>query len=271
MSDTLPLITVITVCYNAVAEIEKTIRSVVGQTYPHIEYIVVDGGSTDGTTDVVKKYADRIDRFVSEPDKGIFDAMNKGIALASGEYVNFMNAGDTFFEPESIMKVMKASERKADFIAASSYLSSSDSTPLIWEPVRANFTYSDVICGGACNHQSCFIRRGILDGGYPLEYGVIGDLLFFLDKTLYGTATYEPVFIPAVIYDAHGVSSNPEMRNRIHSLMDNYKEARKNTAINPDRLDRSETDNRIAAKLRNIKRRYYRYRYYLAWKNRRDF
>ena len=90
-----PLVTIITVCYNAAALIEETIQSVLSQDYPNLEYLIVDGASTDGTLDIVRKYADRV-KFVSEPDKGIYDAMNKGLKMAKGEWVNFMNAGDTF-------------------------------------------------------------------------------------------------------------------------------------------------------------------------------
>lgn len=91
-------ITVVTVCYNAVNEIEKTIRSVLSQTYPDKEYIVIDGGSTDGTVDIIRKYADRIDYWISEPDGGIYEGMTKGIEHATGDYINFMNAGDLFFD-----------------------------------------------------------------------------------------------------------------------------------------------------------------------------
>ena len=89
------LISVVTVSYNAVATIEQTLLSVINQTYPNIEYIIIDGGSTDGTVDIIKKYADEIVYWISEPDKGIYDAMNKGIKKANGEWINFINAGDS--------------------------------------------------------------------------------------------------------------------------------------------------------------------------------
>ena len=87
-----PLITVVTICYNAVDTIEETIKSVIEQTYPNIEYIVIDGGSKDGTVDIIKKYQDKISYWVSEPDRGIYDAMNKGTMKANGRWINFMNS-----------------------------------------------------------------------------------------------------------------------------------------------------------------------------------
>lgn len=94
------MISIITVTYNCVDVIEKTINSVLTQTYSNKEFIIVDGGSTDGTLDVIRKYQDEIDIFVSEPDNGVYDAMNKGIALAHGKWVNMMNAGDIFASQE---------------------------------------------------------------------------------------------------------------------------------------------------------------------------
>lgn len=102
-----PLITVITVVYNDAKHIEDTILSVVNQTYPNIEYIIIDGGSTDGTVDIIKKYADRIAYWVSEPDKGIYDAMNKGLKKATGEWVNFMNSGDCFAQSKTLECIKK--------------------------------------------------------------------------------------------------------------------------------------------------------------------
>lgn len=101
-----PLITVITVCYNVVNELEKTMLSILNQNYDKIEYIVIDGGSKDGTVDVIKKYAARLAYWVSEPDKGIYDAMNKGIRVAKGEWCVFMNAGDFLFSiPNELLDV----------------------------------------------------------------------------------------------------------------------------------------------------------------------
>ena len=97
-----PIFSIITVCYNAAATIEDTIQSVISQTYHHIEYIIVDGGSKDGTMDIVRRYADRIAHIISEPDKGLYDAMNKGLRLATGDYVCFLNAGDEFHEDDTL-------------------------------------------------------------------------------------------------------------------------------------------------------------------------
>lgn len=100
-----PLITIITVVYNGDDYIENTILSVMSQTYGNVEYIIIDGGSKDGTIDIIRKYEHAIDLWISEPDKGIYDAMNKGIALATGDWINFMNAGDTFYGSEVLEKI----------------------------------------------------------------------------------------------------------------------------------------------------------------------
>lgn len=109
-------ITVVTVCFNAESIIEETIKSVLSQTYEDIEYIIIDGRSTDSTRQIIDKYADRISKIISEPDKGIYDAMNKGIALATGDYINFMNAGDTFSSNEAIKEVVLKIDPESDVI-----------------------------------------------------------------------------------------------------------------------------------------------------------
>jgi glycosyltransferase involved in cell wall biosynthesis len=100
-----PLVSIITVVFNGVKHIEQTIQSVFRQTYPHIEYIIVDGGSTDGTVPVIKKYEHQLYKWISEKDRGISDAFNKGIALATGDIIGMINADD-FYEPDAVQQVV---------------------------------------------------------------------------------------------------------------------------------------------------------------------
>lgn len=100
-----PKFSVITVTYNAEAVLEDTIQSVISQTYHHVEYIIVDGASKDGTLAVIDRYKEHIARVVSEPDKGLYDAMNKGIKLATGDYLCFLNAGDSFHEDDTLQQM----------------------------------------------------------------------------------------------------------------------------------------------------------------------
>lgn len=102
----LPVVSIITVVYNDVAHLERTILSILNQIYPNIEYIIIDGGSNDGTVAIIQKYEDRIARWVSEPDKGLYDAMNKGLEAAMGEFVWFMNSGDRIYRDDTLEKIM---------------------------------------------------------------------------------------------------------------------------------------------------------------------
>lgn len=111
-----PVFSIITVTYNARQWIEATIKSVTEQTYEQIEYIVVDGNSTDGTVEIIKKYADKISKWVSEPDKGLYDAMNKGLKLATGDFVWFMNAGDTIYDDKTVSLIAEKIGENSDNI-----------------------------------------------------------------------------------------------------------------------------------------------------------
>ena len=121
------LISIVTVSYNAVLTIEQTILSVINQTYPNVEYIIIDGGSTDGTVDIIKKYANKIAYWVSEPDKGIYDAMNKGGLKATGDFIQFLNAGDWFENEHVIEKIFKDWYKRVDVIYGDMIIRRSDS------------------------------------------------------------------------------------------------------------------------------------------------
>lgn len=108
----LPVVSIITITYNASRWLERTILSILSQSYSNIEYIIIDGGSTDGTVDIVKQYASGISYWVSEPDKGIYDAMNKGLQKATGDYVWFINAGDSLYTSDTIQRVVSLVQKK---------------------------------------------------------------------------------------------------------------------------------------------------------------
>lgn len=148
-------VTVITVCYNAEIGIEETIKSVIGQTYQNIEYIIIDGGSKDQTLNIVKKYKDRISKVISGPDKGIYDAMNKGILAATGDWINFMNVGDSFFSPDTLSDVFGKSDYSNEGVVWGLVKLSNMEKPIRYIPFYQN--PSPMGAMGIC-HQSIFIR-----------------------------------------------------------------------------------------------------------------
>jgi len=170
-----PLVTVVTVVFNGAQRIENTIRSVANQTYDNIEYIIIDGGSTDGTLDIVREFAEGIDYWVSERDRGIYDAMNKGINAANGEWINFMNSGDTFCSKESVADTVK------EFSEARVYYSDT----IFYFEQGANCYCRKVSCDVRKYqfiHQSCIYRKQLhsIYGQYMVAAGVtVSDYLFF--------------------------------------------------------------------------------------------
>lgn len=216
-------ISVVTVCYNAVDCIEETMLSVLDQTYPNIEYIVIDGGSSDGTADVIRKYADRLAYWVSEPDKGIYDAMNKGIVAATGDYINFMNAGDRFFNERVVEDVVKRNIVE-DFVVgiAECKKGKNHKRTRYWMPIRKHFRFAEVKDGHAVNHQSSFIKRNILSAGYDCRYKIIADDLFFIKSVVFGGASYRPVSRIIAVYDREGISNSPEVVKEINSEREDF-------------------------------------------------
>ena len=185
--------------------IERTIRSIVGQTYKDVEFIIVDGGSTDGTIAIINKYAQSVSRFISESDNGIYDAMNKGVRSCHGDYLCFMNAGDTFFSPFTLEKVA-AQINGEDIICGISHLAPQK----YWIPVRPTAPTIRIAYGHNVNHQATFIRRELLKEGYDTRYAIIADDLFFVNQLLFCKATYKRLWQVVCNYDVNGISSHPK-------------------------------------------------------------
>jgi glycosyltransferase involved in cell wall biosynthesis len=158
-------ISVVTVTYNASKDLEKTIESVISQTYfPHIEYIVIDGNSKDNTKDIIKKYEKYISHWTSEPDKGIYDAMNKGIHWATGEWINFMNAGDVFTKNTILEEIFSKDFQTIDIIYGNYIIAYQQYKKLKYTPSPLNDFYKGMII----NHQSTFVKT-ILAKSHPYD------------------------------------------------------------------------------------------------------
>ena len=173
-----PTFSVITVCYNAEATIEDTIQSVISQTYHHVEYIIVDGASKDRTMDIVNRYRDRIAVVVSEPDKGLYDAMNKGIGLATGDYLCFLNAGDSFHEDDTLQLAAHSihDNRLPDVIYGETALVDHEGHFLRMRRLSAPdvLTWKSFRMGMLVCHQAFFARRELAEP-YDLRYRFSAD------------------------------------------------------------------------------------------------
>ena len=173
---TFPKISVITVVYNGEKHIGRTIESVLHQSYSSMEYIIVDGQSTDGTLEVIQSYPDRI-RVISEPDQGLYDAMNKGLEMATGDYVWFLNSGDQIYGADTVERMVKGMEGNPDIIYGGTMIIDEDQNevgdrrlkppdPLTWKSFRQGM----VVC-----HQSLLVKREVAPK-YNLEYRLSADI-----------------------------------------------------------------------------------------------
>lgn len=197
MNDT-PLISIVTVCYNAAKEIEKTILSVINQTYSNVEYIIVDGGSTDGTVDVIRKYENKITKWISEPDKGIYDAMNKAIDMATGEWINFMNAGDQFVDDEVVSRLFSSDNIECDVLFGNTI--HSDKKKIREKGVL----YSDKF--PAFGHQSSFVKTQLMKKyHFDTNYKVCADFAFFYRLYKEGRV-FNYIDTDIALYDVNGFS-----------------------------------------------------------------
>ena len=178
---TRPLVTIVTPVRNAAATLERTLRSVLAQDYPAIETIVVDGASTDGTLDILRRYDDKLDLWISEPDSGISDAFNKGIALATGDIVGILNADD-WYEPDAVGKIVDAfAATGADAVCGALQYWLGEQRGLVFYSNLENLRLESTV-----NHPTLFVRRAVYERHglfqtryrYAMDYDLI--LRFYL-------------------------------------------------------------------------------------------
>jgi hypothetical protein len=205
---------IITINYNNQDGLKKTIKSVVNQTSTDYEFIVIDGGSTDGSIDVIKEIENHITYWVSEKDNGVYHAMNKGVAQAHGDYLLFMNSGDCFYAPDILSSVGKYKE---DIICGKVLKGDSTSPSGHNKP-----TISLVdLMRGSLPHQAMFIKRELLvKHPYDENYKIMSDWKFCLETIIYGNCTFRACDTIVADYDTSGISTNsngllPKERNMI--------------------------------------------------------
>ena len=201
------LVTIITVVRNDKDKLRVTIKSIANQTYKNIEYIVIDGKSKDGTLNAIHEFDKVIDFWKSEPDNGIYDAMNKGIKIANGSWVNFLNAGDTFYDNYTLENIFKL-PLYGDIIYGDFALNDIIlTTPIV---VKAR-SINSIFKGNVYSHQSCFVNRSILiKFPFNTKYKIAADydqmMTFYKNKFVF---QYFPV--PVSIMLSNGLSySNPK-------------------------------------------------------------
>lgn len=204
----IPKISVVTVVWNDAVGIERTIQSVINQTYENIEFIVIDGGSTDGTVDVIKKYEEQIDYWISEKDEGIYDAMNKGISVATGMWVNFMNAGDIFVDKNILSNINLNDLSEYVLIYGNKIQNGQIIYPLDIKKLEIGEIHA--------NHQSMFFNKELLSNElvYDTRYKIYADYelvnkIYKKDKSL-----IKYIDLTIADFEGNGVSSIPSFQKR---------------------------------------------------------
>jgi glycosyltransferase involved in cell wall biosynthesis len=220
----IPLISIITISLNSSTHIERAIKSVFSQTYPRIEYLVIDGGSTDGTLDIIAGYRDRIHYFVSEPDSGIYNAMNKGIAATGGDVLFFLNSDDYFADQKVVEDAAKAfvDNPDVDIVFGDQVFDLGDRTftkKQSFEVTREQLAETTV------QHQTVFAKRGVfqLTGGFSEEYKIVSDFEWMLKVFVDHKCRYHYIKRPITVMATSGLSWNtPYEEERIRVMKKYY-------------------------------------------------
>ena len=202
-----PRFSIITVSYNAKEDLEKSIKSVSNQTFKNYEYLVIDGNSTDGTKELLRKYDKEINYWVSEKDNGIYNAMNKGARVANGDYLYFLNAGDTFSDKNSLEGVSREIDNNQDLIYGRIRVVNkrNDKSYIRGKKI----TKFNIKLGNKVSQQAVFIKREVFNkvGGLDERYKIAADF-DLLCKVFDGNYLIKKIDLIVCNYDGDGVSSN---------------------------------------------------------------
>ena len=199
-------LSIITVNFNNKDGLQKTIDSVISQTFKDFEWIVIDGGSTDGSKELIEKYSDYISYWVSEPDKGVYNAMNKGIKVAKGEYLNFLNSGDVYYNTEALHNIF-SKHIDCDIIFGNTLINKNGKLKRI--NIQNDYITCYHLTKDTINHQCSFIKKELFDmyGLYDESLKIVSDWKFFFETIVLKKCTLEHVNQDIILYDTNGLSS----------------------------------------------------------------
>lgn len=210
-------VSIITVCFNSAKTIRDTIESVLSQDYPHIEYIVIDGDSSDQTLEIVKEYSDRIEIIISEKDRGIYDAMNKGIALASGEIVGMLNSDDVYINENAVSELMKKmGDANSDSVFADLVIVDPENLNKVLRYYDSSyFNPNKFRFGWMPAHPTFFVKKALYDkvGPYSLDYKISADYEMLIRLLWVQKASYTYLQKPVVRMRYGGASTADLSRN----------------------------------------------------------
>jgi len=194
-------ISVVTVCFNAQSLIEKTIQSVISQNFIEKEYVIIDGGSTDETKTIIQSYCRQIDVIVSEPDQGIYNAMNKAIDLVSGEWVIFMNAGDLFADNKVLTNISTYLDSNIDVLYGNILVEKGGRLIMKDSPSNIKNIHRMPFC-----HQAVFTRLSLLEKyHFDEKYALSSDFKFF-KQLIRDSVSFRKIDMPITVYDKKGLS-----------------------------------------------------------------
>ena len=235
-----PLISIITVVLNRKDTIEYTIKSVLGQSYKNIEYIIIDGGSMDGTVEIINKYRDKIARFISEPDRGIYDGMNKGIELATGDIIAILNSDDIYSNDKVIERVVAEIQKNGADVCWGDlvYVDAKNTDKIIRYWKSSEYKEGKFQKGWMPPHPTFFVKKWVYEkyGLFNFDFPISADyeiMLRFLERY-----KVKSCYIPQVLVKMRiGGQSGKSIKNIIKANLECYRAWRVNgLKINPLRI-----------------------------------
>jgi len=224
-------VSIITSVYNNEKTIEDAVKSVLSQTYQNIEYIVVDGASKDNTVSVIKKYEDKISTFVSERDKGIYDGLNKGTSLATGDVIAFLHSDDIYADENIISEVVEhfKSTNTDSIYADLVYVDKEDTSKIFRYWKSGEYSFKKLCNGWMPPHPTFFVKKEFYDkyGKFDLDFGIAADYDFML--RMLGKYKITTSYLPKVLYKMRvGGASNRSLKNIIQKSREDIKALKNN-------------------------------------------